>query len=61
MEERPSVGAIRATNWQKGAASVNEGSQGIRSVLEAALKKGHGCLMGRNGSTELTALSAMKS
>ena len=59
MGDRPSLETIKTVQWQKGLPSVHRGSSGIRTLLETALKEGKGCLIGRNGSTELTSILAM--
>ena len=42
--------------WQKGDASVQAGARCIQATIERALAEGKGCLIGRHGTIELTAL-----
>jgi hypothetical protein len=52
----PTADTAITERWQKGEASVNAGALCIQSTIERALADGGGCLIGRHGTIELTAL-----
>jgi hypothetical protein len=48
------VEIIVSETWQKKYQSVVSGSEQIKGVIQRALENGHGALIGRNGTIELT-------
>lgn len=46
--------------WQKSTEAVKQGSQTIRTCIEAALQENQGALIGRHGTIELTCTLLMK-
>jgi hypothetical protein len=51
----PLIQAV-SEGWQKGAHSVQKGSNMIQNVIQKALEKGCGALIGRHGTIELSTL-----
>jgi hypothetical protein len=56
MNSPPNVDKALTERWQKGEASVNAGAVVIQTAIERALAENRGCLIGRHGTIELTAL-----